>query len=212
MAVNEHDEGRADRRPYRKIERARQEEATRTRIVEAALRSYESQGPRATTVTAIAEQAGVSRMTVYNHFPIDAELFEACFDAWSSRHPRPKEGTWAGLEDPDARFGVALAGLYDWYSDGAPMIAHLLRDAPALPALNELMRERWWSPVDRMIDALSSGKIGGDEQNTRLRAAMRVALDFSTWASLTSAGLSDRQAAEIATGFVIMTDALAAAR
>jgi len=213
VATNEGSEAETLARPYRKRKRAQQEAATRNRILEAAMRSYESVGPRATTVTAIAEQAGVSRMTVYNHFPSDSELLGASFEKWIAHHPRPQEDTWLELQDPDARLGVALARLYAWYSTAEPMLGHLLGDAPHVPALDELMQEQWWPRIDRVIDILSSGR---DPErgpaDRRLRAAIRVALDFSTWKSLTSAGLTDAEAAEVGSGFVIMTDALAAGR
>jgi AcrR family transcriptional regulator len=38
---------------------------------------HESVGPRATTVSAIAEGAGVTRLTVYRHFPDELSLVSA---------------------------------------------------------------------------------------------------------------------------------------
>src|SRR5690606_11521663 len=70
-------------RPYRKRQRALAEEATRLRITEAAVELHGSVGPARTTVTEIAERAGVSRMTVYKHFPSDRDLFVACSTHWA---------------------------------------------------------------------------------------------------------------------------------
>ena len=71
--------------------RARQEsvEQTRLRITEATMRLHERVGPAATTVSAIADEAGVTRLTVYRHFPDDAALVIACSGHWRALHPRP---------------------------------------------------------------------------------------------------------------------------
>jgi AcrR family transcriptional regulator len=193
-------------RPYRKEKRAAQEADTHRRIVEAALALYASVGPAATTVTEIARQAGVSRMTVYNHFPADGDLFEATFERWFSMNPTPEIDGWRAIDDVDARLGIALAQHYAWYSSVGPTIANLLRDAALVPALDDQLRLRWSPRVEQMIDILSSGR-ESSATTTRLRAALRVALDFGTWRTLTAAGLTDRDAAEVAAGFVIVTDA-----
>ncbi|MGH7445237.1 MAG: TetR/AcrR family transcriptional regulator, partial [Longimicrobiales bacterium] len=85
---------RAGRKVYTKRLRAAQEADTRLRITEAAMRLHEEVGPAHTTVTDVAARAGVSRMTVYNHFATDAELIEACSTHWSTLHPLPDPKEW----------------------------------------------------------------------------------------------------------------------
>ena len=48
---------------------------------------HETLGPRATTVSAIAERSGVQRLTVYRHFPDEAAIFQACSAHWSALTP-----------------------------------------------------------------------------------------------------------------------------
>ena len=70
-----------ENRPKRKYElkrRAADMAETRRRITEAAVELHGTIGPARTTVTAVAERAGVQRHTLYRHFPTDADLFEAC--------------------------------------------------------------------------------------------------------------------------------------
>ena len=66
------------RRRYEKRARAEQEEATRRRIVDAAIDLHGTVGPARTTISAIAERAGVRRATVYRHFPDERALFLSC--------------------------------------------------------------------------------------------------------------------------------------
>ena len=51
--------------------RAERLDETRQRIIDATVALHEDVGPACTTVTAIAQRAGVSRPTVYNQFPHD---------------------------------------------------------------------------------------------------------------------------------------------
>jgi len=69
-------------RTYTKVRRAVAEEATRERIVSAIMELHEEIGPARTTVSAVAERAGVERLTVYRHFPDDRSMFQACSSRW----------------------------------------------------------------------------------------------------------------------------------
>ena len=63
-------------RKYELKERARRQAETRQRIVEAAVDLHGTLGPARTTISAIAERAGVQRLTVYRHFPDELSLFK----------------------------------------------------------------------------------------------------------------------------------------
>jgi AcrR family transcriptional regulator len=189
-------------RSYRKRERARQEAETRRRITEAVVDLHRTVGPAQTTVTEVAKRAGVGRMTVYNHFPTDAELIEACSTHWSLQNPLPDPAAWAEVKDPDERLARALEDLYRWYGGTEDMMGKVLRDAPIVPALGELMEERWWALVDQMCEVLMKGRHLRGRRGRRAQAAVRVALDFSTWRTLMGQGLSGGDAARLAAGFV----------
>jgi AcrR family transcriptional regulator len=64
-------------RTYTLKRRAEQQAETRQRIVEAAV-DLHSVGPAFTTISMIAERAGVQRHTVYAHFPDERSLYLAC--------------------------------------------------------------------------------------------------------------------------------------
>jgi len=189
----------AAKRRYRKRQRARQEAETRLRITEAVMELHRTVGPANTTVTEVAERAGVGRMTVYNHFPTDYELIEACSTHWSNLNPLPDPERWARIEDPEERLDVALRELYAWYGQTEDMMGKVLRDAPIVPALGELMEERWFALIDTMVDTLlSDGGVRG-RRAKRVRAAIRLAVDFWTWRNLTAhGGLKEAEAAALA--------------
>jgi len=67
-------------RPYRSPRRAEQAAATRRSILDAAARRFEAQGYAATTMEAIATEAGVSLKTVYVAFTTKSGLLRALWD------------------------------------------------------------------------------------------------------------------------------------
>ena len=189
-------------RPYKKKQRARQEAETRRRITEAVVDLHRTVGPAHTTVTEVAKRAGVGRMTVYNHFPTEADLIEACSTHWSSENPLPDPTEWEEVEDLDERLERALLELYSWYADTEDMMGKVLRDAPIVTPLGDLMEERWWALVDQMCATLLRGRDLKGHERKKALAALHVALDFTTWRTLTNQGLSHNAAAGLAAGFV----------
>jgi AcrR family transcriptional regulator len=193
--------GNGEPRRYRKQQRARKEEDTRRRITEAVVELHRTVGPANTRVTEVAERAGVSRMTVYNHFPTDADLIEACSTHWAVPNPTPDPASWAAEPDPTERLRRALTELYAWCAATADMMGNVLRDAPIVQALGDLMEERWSPYVDGMVAVLAAG--WGEKPGSRdVRAALRLAVDFGTWQVLADAGLDPDRAAELATRMV----------
>ena len=174
---------------------------TRRRIVEAIVELHEQVGPAATTVTAIAERAGVQRLTVYRHFPDDRAMLGACSSHWNGDHPLPDPAAWTGIADPRIRLETALRGLYTYFRDGAPMLASILRDEAEVPELAEVMAPMW-DYFREVAGGLSAGwGVTGDSQRL-VRAAVGHALGFHTWRSLTDQGLSNAEAVELMVGLV----------
>src|SRR4051794_1391044 len=82
-----------EKRAYTKRRRAELEEQTRRRITESAVALHGTIGPSRTSMSAVAERAGVRRSTLYRHYPDEAALFEACSAHWVAANP------WPGLEE-----------------------------------------------------------------------------------------------------------------
>jgi AcrR family transcriptional regulator len=170
---------RIEKRPYRMRRRAELEEQTRHRITEATVALHGTVGPSRTSVSAIAERAGVRRSTVYRHFPDDASLFEACSAHFLESNPVPDIGAWERVGDPDARLRLALGELYARYRRTRTMLENILRDEPTMPVLARIFsRQRRY--LATAVDVLMEGR---DDRAT-VRAAIGHAVAFSTWRSL----------------------------
>ena len=181
--------------------RAEQVDQTRQRIVEATVELHGSVGPAATTIAAIAEAAGVTRLTVYRHFPDEDALFGACSAHWISRQQLPDPGAWSQIGDPAARLGAGLADLYRFFRAGADMLTCIYRDLAALPEAHQQdLRDR--DTYFREILAAPFGGTAGEHR--RRRAVIGHAISFWTWRSLClDQGLSDTEAVDAMTGMVL---------
>jgi AcrR family transcriptional regulator len=180
-------------RDYRKVKRADEEQRTRARIVDAAESLHASVGPARATISAIAERAGVTRATVYRHFPDDESLFLACSGQWLSQQTLPDADAWATIADPEERLRAGLADLYRYFRAGHEMLANIERDAAVVPDLvrgARLARERLWR------ETLRRGL--PHARRATVRAAVGHATAFGTWRSLClGQGLPDRAAVDL---------------
>jgi AcrR family transcriptional regulator len=172
------------KRTYRKTRRAELEEETRLRITESAVALHEQVGPARTTVSAVAEHAGVRRSTVYRHFPDDEALFLACSSHWRAANPPPDPGAWATIEEPAARTRAALRELYAFYGRTEGMYVSLLRDEPLVPVLRRRLAD-FYGYLRMIRDGLMAGRGLRGRRARRTRAALGHALAFATWRSLT---------------------------
>src|SRR5262245_58090735 len=125
-------------RPYTMRRRAEQQIDTRRRIVKAAVDLHGSVGPALTTLSMIAERAGVQRHTLYAHFPDERSLFLACSGAVVERDPLPKAESWREIGDPQQRLRIALPAIYAWYERNSELLGCVMRDAEVHPLTKEI--------------------------------------------------------------------------
>lgn len=184
-------------RKYEQKKRAENQEETRRRITEATVELHEAVGPAHTTISAVAEKAGVQRLTVYRHFPDERALFSACTGHYLEMNPPPDPTPWTEIPDPEVRLRRALSEVYAYYRYTEPMMSSSARDIELKPVLLEVLApffEHW----ERMRGILAVGWEVEDERRELLLAAIGHALDFGTWRSLVrQQGLTDGQAVEI---------------
>lgn len=185
------------KRKYELKKRAERQAAVRNCILDAVVALHEEVGPAQTTITAIANRAGVERLTVYRHFADETSLFGACFAHFSAKVSPPDPALWSGSEDPANRLRAALLAFYLYYRNGEDMLSHVMQDAPRIPALASVVRP-WGEFVAAVRAALSRGWGVKGRARTRLAAAIGHALRFESWQSLTRCeGLTDSDAADL---------------
>jgi AcrR family transcriptional regulator len=164
--------------------RAELEEQTRTRIAASAATLHEEVGPARTSISAVAERAGVRRSTVYRHFPDEAALFSACSSHWAAANPPPDPEAWAAIVDPAERLEAALRALYAYNDRTEGMYTSLLRDESLVPIVHHLLGG-FYGFLRAIRDGLAAGRDLDGAAERRTRAAIGHALAFGTWRSLT---------------------------
>lgn len=183
------------RRRYRMGKRAEGIDDTRLRIIEATVGLHGTVGPGGTTVVGIAQRAGVTRATVYRHFPDETALFEACSAHWLAQRVPPDPSLWADLTNPLERTRAGLADLYRFYKEGEPMLARIYRDKPLLP---ERHRDGLDARDRHVRDLLFAAFPSGSNRSGLLHAVLGHAITFWTWRSLcVDHGLKNDEAVEL---------------
>ncbi len=177
-------------RTYTLKRRAEQQAETRRRIVEAAVELHGMVGPAQTTISMVAERAGVQRHTLYAHFPDE----RAC--SWRARRcrwsvaPAGPQGL-ACDRGSDERLRTGLGEIYDWYERNADLAACVLRDAEYHELTREIAALRYGPYLAAYREVLGAGL------NAKQRAMLRLALSFFTWRTLVRESGLKRNAAVV---------------
>lgn len=193
------------KRSYRQGVRADKHAEMHQLLARAAFELHDTVGPSRTSITAIAERAGVQRLTVYRHFPDNATIFAAC-TAYSFEHdPPPNPEAWRSVEDPGERLRFALEEVYSYYRKKRQLLINLYRDFE-LPEVATAL-ERRQQVLRRAVTILLQGRARSNDPK-RLKAVLGHVLDFATWRSLVEIqGLSVSNALSTATSFVYVASA-----
>ena len=167
-------------RRYELKRRAERQDETRQRIVDATIELHKTIGAAQTTISEVAKQAGVGRVTVYRHFPDEETLFYACSGHYFSQHPFPDIERWRRIPDPHDRLREGLRDTYAWHEENRQMIAMALAEARELP-----MMTRYHDFWDAAAEALAAAWRVRGRRRSNLKAAIALALSFDTHRTLT---------------------------
>ncbi len=190
-----------NKRKYTKTRRAEQQNRTREKIVDATVALHEQLGPANTSIKAIAEKAGVQRLTVYRHFPDDISLFQACTSHYLGQHPPPNMSDWADSQDASERSHAAMLAFYRYYRSTYKMWSVAYRDIDKVKALQEPMGQ-FQTYLDQVRDDLLASWCVKQADKKSLSITLRHCLRFTTWASLKNENLSDKKIVELVMGWV----------
>ena len=187
---------------YRLQKRADLERQTRQRIVEAAVALHAELGPSKTSILALSHRAGVSRPTIYRHFPDQRSLLAACSSHVRAVSPPPALAAWKEITDPERRLVVALGQLFAYYAANEDLLARVLRDADDDPLVREASDPRR-RHADESATVLTQPWAVRGSARRRVRAAVAHAISFPTWRSLVREhGLREREAIALLTSLV----------
>ena len=183
------------KRKYELKKRAEEMAETHLRITEAAIELHGTVGPSRTTLSAVAKRAGVERRTLYRHFPTEADLFAACSTHYFAANPWPDLDAWRAIRDPQQRLERALDELYAYYERTEPMFSNVLRDAELVDFARDAVAPLH-AYLDEAAEILTAGRPVRGRRRQLLVGALRHALAFSTWHSLTTNGIARADAAQ----------------
>ena len=192
---------KSPKRKYELKKRADEMAQTHLRITEAAIELHGTVGPSRTTMSAVAERAGVERRTLYRHFPTEAELFAACSAHYFLENPLPDPAPWRAIRDPHQRLERALDELYAYYERTEPMFSNVLRDAELVDSARDAVAPLQ-AHLDEVAEILIAGRAIRGRRRDLVAGALRHALAFSTWRSLTASGIPRADAAALVTALV----------
>ena len=124
--------------------------------------------------------------------------------------PWPDLGSWRAIRDPHQRLARALDELYAYYERTEPMFSNVLRDAELVDLARRAVAPLH-AYLEEAAEILASGRPGRGKA-ALLIAALRHAIAFPTWHSLTANGIARSDAARLITALVEAATAPSAAR
>jgi len=190
-------------RRYELKRRASRQNETRQRIVDATVHLHQTVGGTKTTISAIAEKAGVERLTVYRHFPDEKALFTACTSHYLALNPPPDPTEWEKVSQAEKRLHTALTAIYAFHRRTEPMFTRAANDLEDIPVLREVMTPffAYWERVHEVLCA--PWRVSG-RQRIRVRAIVGHAINFQTWRSLVrEQKLKDAEAVDLVVKVVV---------
>lgn len=188
------------KRKYQLKRRAERQDATHQRILDATIALQERVGVYGTTISAVAEQAGVERLTVYRHFPDETALLTAATTYYLKANLLPDPEPWRDIANPELRLRVGLTTAYAYHQQTERVIGHLIQGMPFKPVICDALEgySAHWRRVQQILSA------GWEVSNPALIAvAVGHSLSFNTWHTLVrDLGLDNAQAVELMMGMV----------
>ena len=189
-------------RSYTLGRRAATSTATRHRILDATLELYREVGIGATTLTAVAERADVSRGTVLNHFGSTEGLLGATMDRILETLDLPNDSIFEGLASRDDRIRAYVAAMIAFQQHSShlwPIFEHeLQRPEVAQREAN------YWAAVARLqATALGEGLASDARANATLTSVIHPATVGTFLWSFERAGLDPELALPLLGEFAV---------
>jgi AcrR family transcriptional regulator len=185
-------------RAYRSRLRTDRSQVTRERI-KTAVRELLSEGAfHESTVEEVADRAGVSRATLYQHFRSRVDLIDAICETFDANPALIRLRELVELSDTEQALAETIAYALRFWSSEDPILRQLYGVAavdPAAQALVARQRADRRREYERLVRSLSrSGRLRAGVTPQRALNVLMVLGSYDTYRELREAGQSDRQA------------------
>ena len=184
-------------RPYRTRRRSTRSERTRARIVETVGELLAEGAFHSSTMEEVADRAGVSRATLYQHFRSRVDLVDAICERFAVNPALVKLRTLVELADPEAALTGTLAQAIRFWASEDAVLSQLYGVAAIDPAAAELVerqREDRRGEMQRLAHHLQrAGRLPEGTSEGRALAQLMVLTAYDTFRELRAAGLSQRE-------------------
>ena len=175
-------------RTYAMAKRSAGVEATRRRIVDAAVRLHARRGSLRTAWDDIAAEARVSRATVYHHFPSMDELVPACAQVAFALIEVPTRSAaaarFAELATPADRLAHFVGESCRCYAAGAGWLRAAWRERDLVPPMDAAVRR-----LQRALHVLLDAALEGVKISREQHQVLVALLDFPFWDAMDAAGV-----------------------
>jgi AcrR family transcriptional regulator len=174
--------------------RAAASEATRQRVIEAAVALHGERGVAATRWADIAERADVALGTVYRYFPGYDELIPACtgYGLATLRPPTPE--IFRRTTSVGARVTALVRESFGFWERAYPWMRHRECDRRAVPAVEAFHRTQ-----EARFEGLVTTALGPLVRRKRVVDATVSLSGFSSWATFHDRGVPTAEAAVLVT-------------
>jgi AcrR family transcriptional regulator len=187
--------------PARARSRSRPSTDTRERIV-AAVRDLLAEGTfHDSTVENVAERAGVSRATLYQHFRSRLELVDAICDVMALNPALVELRERVDLPDPELALAETISHAVRFWSSEDRILSQLygvVAVDPAAKAFVERQRADRRGELLRLARNLkTSGHLRAELTEKRALAVLLLLTSYESYRELQEAGLSERDAIKL---------------
>jgi AcrR family transcriptional regulator len=184
-------------RPYRAATRSSRSERTRERITAAVRGLLEEGSFHSSTVEEVAERAGVSRATLYQHFGSRLDLVDAICDTFAVNPALLELREVVELPDPEAALDETIAHSIRFWATEDPVLSELYGVVAIDPAAGELVarqradRRGEMQRLARHLEA--SGRLRAGLRERDATDLLMVLTSYETYRELRASGRSDRR-------------------
>lgn len=169
------------KRSYSMQRRGALEAQTHEQIVRATVALHAEHGASGTSYAMIAKRAQVAPQTVYNHFPDQSALFEACTGHVLEQAPSLGVETFRSGRSPEVRLGQLAAAVFARHAFLAPWMRTGWYEAALIPELGAILAQGNAALRELIAAAVAPER----EPTASFVDAASVLLSFPAWQELT---------------------------